>query len=46
MRKIHVDQNAAARIITNKLYITKTMKMDRITPLLKTLHWLPLQSRH
>ncbi|XP_071398588.1 deoxynucleoside triphosphate triphosphohydrolase SAMHD1-like isoform X2 [Centroberyx affinis] len=39
IRKLQLVQNAAARVLT------KTKKMDHITPLLKTLHWLPVSFR-
>ena len=35
-------QNAAARIITR---VTRTKKYDHITPVLKQLHWLPVNQR-
>lgn len=38
-RKLQLVQNAAARVVT------KTKKINHITPLLKTLHWLPVSFR-
>ena len=37
--KLQSVQNTAARILT------RTRKYDRITPVLKSLHWLPIQER-
>ena len=39
IKKLQVIQNKAARIIT------KTRKYDHITPVLKSLHWLPVDQR-
>ena len=39
IRKLQVIQNSAARLIT------RSKKRARITPILKRLHWLPVQSR-
>ena len=39
MNKLQSAQNNAARLVT------KTKKYDRITPILKDLHWLPVESR-
>ncbi|XP_068573506.1 uncharacterized protein, partial [Cebidichthys violaceus] len=38
-RKLQLIQNAAARVLT------KTKKVDHITPVLRSLHWLPVQQR-
>ena len=38
-KKLQLVQNAAARILT------KTRKFDHITPILSSLHWLPIQAR-
>lgn len=37
--KLQLIQNAAARILT------RTSKFDHITPILKSLHWLPVKQR-
>ena len=39
LRKLQLVQNAAARVPT------KTEKCEHITPILKSLHWLPLGQR-
>ena len=39
IRKLQMLQNAAARVLT------QTRKVDHITPILKNLHWLPVQQR-
>ena len=39
IRQLQMIQNAAARVLTN------TRKMDHITPVLKSLHWLPVSQR-
>lgn len=39
LNKLQVIQNSAARLIT------RTKKHSHITPVLKRLHWLPIQSR-
>ena len=39
LRKLQLVQNAAARVLT------KTKKFDHITPILKSLHWLPVSQR-
>ncbi|KAF7669095.1 hypothetical protein LDENG_00249980, partial [Lucifuga dentata] len=39
IRNLQLVQNAAARILT------KTQKYDHITPILASLHWLPVQAR-
>ena len=39
LNKLQVIQNSAARLIT------RTKKYSHITPVLKQLHWLPIQSR-
>uniref|UniRef100_A0A8C5AGY4 Reverse transcriptase domain-containing protein n=1 Tax=Gadus morhua TaxID=8049 RepID=A0A8C5AGY4_GADMO len=39
LRKLQLVQNAAARVLT------KTKKFDHITPILKSLHWLPVGQR-
>ena len=39
LRKLQCIQNSAARIVTN------TSKFSRITPVLKKLHWLPVEYR-
>ncbi|KAJ8047364.1 hypothetical protein HOLleu_06347 [Holothuria leucospilota] len=39
LRKLQRVQNTAARIIT------RSSKFDNITPLLRQLHWLPLEAR-
>lgn len=39
IRKLQLIQNAAARVLT------KTKKMDHITPVLRSLHWLPVCQR-
>ena len=39
IRKLQRIQNAAAKIITN------SKKYDHVTPLLETLHWLPVEER-
>ena len=36
IRKLQLIQNAAARVLTD------TKKVDHITPVLKSLHWLPV----
>ena len=36
LRQLQLVQNAAARVLT------KTKKADHITPILKSLHWLPV----
>ena len=36
---LKIVQNAAARVLT------RTRKFDHITPILKSLHWLPIQAR-
>ena len=39
LRQVQLIQNAAARILT------KTKKRDHITPVLRSLHWLPVRFR-
>ena len=39
IKKLQLIQNSAARLITG------TRKFEHITPVLKTLHWLPVQQR-
>ena len=39
INKLRLVQNAAARVLTN------TKKFDQITPVLKSLHWLPIDFR-
>ncbi|KAF7662572.1 hypothetical protein LDENG_00232880, partial [Lucifuga dentata] len=39
IRSLQLVQNAAARLLT------KTRKYDHITPVLASLHWLPVQAR-
>ena len=39
IRQLQLIQNAAARVLT------KTKKVDHITPVLKSLHWLPVPQR-
>ena len=39
VNKLQIVQNTAARIIT------RTLRYDHITPVLKELHWLPVQYR-
>ena len=39
LHQLQLIQNAAARVLT------KTRKYDHITPVLKTLHWLPIAQR-
>ncbi len=39
INKIHMVQNAVARILT------RTRKYDHISPVLSTLHWLPIKHR-
>ena len=39
LRKLQLVQNAAARVLT------KTKRFDHITPILKSLHWLPVGQR-
>jgi len=39
LRKVQSVQNAAARLLTN------TRRRDHITPVLRQLHWLPVQRR-
>ena len=39
IRKLQLIQNAAARVLTNN------KKVDHITPVLKSLHWLPVCQR-
>ena len=39
LKNLQLVQNAAARILT------KTRKFDHITPILSSLHWLPIQAR-
>ena len=39
IRQLQLIQNAAARVLTN------TRKLDHITPVLKSLHWLPVSQR-
>ena len=39
LKNLQLVQNAAARILTN------TRKFDHITPILSSLHWLPIQAR-
>ncbi|XP_048870189.1 uncharacterized protein LOC125742326 [Brienomyrus brachyistius] len=39
LHKLQMVQNAAARVLTN------TKKFDHITPVLSSLHWLPVKSR-
>jgi len=39
LRKVQSVQNAAARLLTS------TRRCDHITPLLRQLHWLPVQRR-
>ncbi len=39
INKLQVVQNAAARVLT------RSRKYDRITPILQSLHWLPIKYR-
>src|SRR4029434_10653544 len=39
LNKLQLIQNAAARIVT------RTSKCNHITPVLKSLHWLPVKQR-
>ena len=39
LRKLQLVQNAAARVLT------KTKQFEHITPILKSLHWLPVGQR-
>ena len=39
LRQLQLIQNAAARVLT------KTRKFDHITPILRSLHWLPVSHR-
>ena len=39
IKQLQLIQNAAARVLTN------TKKIDHITPVLKSLHWLPVHQR-
>uniref|UniRef100_A0A3Q3N5J5 Reverse transcriptase domain-containing protein n=1 Tax=Mastacembelus armatus TaxID=205130 RepID=A0A3Q3N5J5_9TELE len=39
IRQLQLIQNAAARVLTN------TKKLDHITPVLRSLHWLPISQR-
>ena len=39
IRQLQLIQNAAARVLT------RTKKVDHITPVLKSLHWLPVKQR-
>ncbi len=39
INKLQMVQNAAARVLT------RTRKYDRISPVLSTLHWLPIKHR-
>jgi hypothetical protein len=39
IRKLQLVQNAAARLVTH------SRKQEHITPILKTLHWLPVEQR-
>ena len=39
IRKLQLIQNAAARVLTN------TKRVDHISPVLKSLHWLPVDKR-
>ena len=39
LQKIQRVQNAAARVVT------RTRRSEHITPVLKALHWLPIQRR-
>ncbi len=39
INKLHMVQNAAARVLT------RTRKYDHISPVLSTLHWLPIKYR-
>uniref|UniRef100_A0AAQ5X7A8 Reverse transcriptase domain-containing protein n=1 Tax=Amphiprion ocellaris TaxID=80972 RepID=A0AAQ5X7A8_AMPOC len=39
LRQLQLIQNSAARVLT------KTKKVDHITPVLKSLHWLPVTQR-
>ena len=39
LKKLQSVQNAAARLITH------SKKYDHITPILKELHWLPVEER-
>ena len=39
IRQLQLIQNAAARVLT------KTKKIDHITPVLRSLHWLPVSQR-
>ena len=39
IRQLQLIQNAAARVLTN------TRKLDHITPVMKSLHWLPVSQR-
>ena len=39
LEKLQKDQNSAARLVL------KAHKRDHVSPLLRTLHWLPIQAR-
>ena len=39
LRKLQLIKNAAARVLT------RTKKTDHITPVLRSLHWLPVTER-
>ncbi len=39
INKLHIVQNAAARVLT------RSRKYDHITPILQSLHWLPIKFR-
>ncbi len=39
INKLHMVQNAAARVLT------RTRKYDYISPVMSTLHWLPIKHR-
>ncbi|KAI5628507.1 hypothetical protein C0J50_2997, partial [Silurus asotus] len=40
INKLHLVQNAAARVLT------RARKYDHITPILSSLHWLPVKSQN
>ncbi len=39
INKLHMVQNAAARVLT------RTRKYDHLSPVMSTLHWLPIKHR-
>ncbi len=39
INKLHMVQNASARVIT------RTRKYDHLSPVMSTLHWLPIKHR-